>query len=163
MPTPLRTTLFARPTRNLVSFVRLAWLIRRYLALLVIISSVAICAGCRTSQSKLESRPDWLPARAQIVFTSQWADGFLPDATFKLKAKVSEAEFASAVRQLGLTPHTKHRKYTDDISWLHWTGDADKRWDPSQDVDATFVRQEGDWWELAKYENGFLYYQSLNH
>lgn len=133
------------------------------LLFLVIAACGLLGAGCRTSPPKAEYRPDWLPTSAQIVFTSQWEDGFLPDGTFKLKARMTEADFTNAVRQLGLTPHTKDRKYTDSTVWLQWMRDADQRWNPSPSIDATFVRQAGDWWQLGKYENGFLYYQSLNH
>ena len=108
-------------------------------------------------------RPDWLPATAQMIFSSRWEDSFLGDGTIKVKARVTEAEFAAAVQHLGLTPHTADRKYTDDIVCLQWMGDRDERWDPSSTVDRTFVRQEHHHWQLAKYENGFLYYQSLNH
>lgn len=133
------------------------------LTLPIIALTLAICAGCRTSQPKAGYQPNWLPGGAQIVFRSQWKDGFLPDATFKLKAKVSADEFASAVQRLGLTPHTKDRKYTDDTLWLQWMRDDDERWNPSPSIDETFVHQEGDSWQLAKYENGFLFYQSLSH
>ena len=87
----------------------------------------------------------------------------LPDATFKLKAKVLAGEFAAAGRNLGLTPHTKDREYTDEMVWLQWRSDTDQRWNPSPSVDSTFIRQEEDWWQLARYEKGFVYYHSLNH
>jgi hypothetical protein len=128
----------------------------------IVAACVSLCAGCSTLP-KAAYRPDWLPASAKIVFTSQWEDKFLPDATFKLKARMTEAEFTKAVGQLGLSPHTNERKYTDGTIWLQWMRDADPRWNPSPNIDTTFVRQEGDSWQLAKYENGFLYYQSINH
>jgi len=37
-----------------------------------------------------------------------------------------------------------------------------KRWDPLPDVGGTLISHHFNWWETAKYENGFLYYQMLD-
>ena len=109
-------------------------------------------------------RPYWLPESAVIIFSSQWEDGLLSDATFKIKAKITEAEFTSVVKQLELTPHTKNRKYSDDIMWLQgYLGGSDKKWDPMPSIDTTFVRQSKRYWQLAKYEGGCIYYVSISH
>ena len=134
----------------------------------VALLGVAILTGCATSRPTADSResidksrPDWLPAKAQMVFSSRWEDGFLGDATIKIKARVTEKEFLAAVRQLELTPHTADRQYADGPP--QWIGDRDQRWDPPETMTGAFIRQEGRWWQIAKYERGFLYYESIRY
>lgn len=139
------------------------------LAILISLLSVALLAGCAIQkradprESINKYKPEWLPKSAKIVFSSQWEGGFLGDATIKLKAKVTEEEFTAVTKQLDLSPHTKERKYTDDIAGLQWMGDRDGRWDPPSTDVGKFVRQEGHFWRMMKYENGFLYYQAFSH
>ena len=123
---------------------------------------LAILVGCGPSP-KTASRPDWLSPSAEIVFTSQWEDGFLPDATFKLKARASRADFDLAVKQLRLTPYRDVPRSTYSKEPPQWLGDANKAWDVSPFLDDTFIRKEGRWWQLARYTNGFLYYQSVSY
>jgi|UniRef100_UPI00378382F2 hypothetical protein len=107
-----------------------------------------------------------LPRSAQGVQEWYWADGFLPDYSYHLKARITQQEFDNYVKKLGLTPHTLERAYTDDVHWLNWQAlpQFTNGWfDPSDSLTATFVSQEGDCWAFAKYEKGNLYVTSLNH
>lgn len=125
---------------------------------------------------------EWIPKGAKVCYRSQQEDGFLPDATFCLKLKITKPQFEKIVKTVGATPHTETRRYTDDKGWLNWSpaqGASDpfaaskgqnvkppkgeSVWDPKPDLTSTFVRQNGDYWEYLKYENGYLYYKSLNH
>ena len=67
----------------------------------------------------------WLPKDAEICYHSQSADGFLPDAAYCLKAKVTKEQFDAIVKKVGATPHTETRKYTDEKAWLNWGPSAD--------------------------------------
>ena len=114
-------------------------------------------------------KPSWrryLPATAAEVREWAWADGFLPDYGYLLKARITETEFKQFVSQLGLTPHTPDRKYSEESHWLSWSAlpgfDGDW-WDVSSSLDSTYVSEGNDTWIFAKYESGCLYFQSLNH
>ena len=116
----------------------------------------------------MDSKPSWkshLPSSASDVQEWSWADGFLPDYSYQLKARVTEAEFQKFVSDLGLTPHTPERKYSED-SWLSWgsaAGFDGTWWDPGDNLDSTYVTEGQDTWSYAKFEKGFLYFKSLNH
>src|SRR5678815_3029265 len=104
------------------------------LVIAITLSCVALWSGCASHGSAIDSResidshrPEWLPPTAQMVFFSQWQDGFLGDATLKVKARVTQSEFATVVERLELTPHIADRRYPDPPQWL---GDRDSRWDP---------------------------------
>src|SRR5438132_8688173 len=98
----------------------------------ITLSCVAFLTGCASSRSTADSResvdrfrPEWLPATAQIIFSSHWEDRFLGDATIKVKARVTETEFDVVVERLQLTPHSADRRYTDGPP--QWIGDRDGR------------------------------------
>ena len=137
------------------------------LVIAITISCVALWIGCASQRSTTDRResvdkhrPDWLPSTAQMIFSSQWEDGFLGDATLKLKARVTESEFTGIVERLHLTPHAADRQYPDHPQWL---GDKDARWDPPDSLTGAFVRFEGRWFQIAAYERGFLYYESVRY
>lgn len=115
-----------------------------------------------------DSRLSWktyLPQTASEVQEWSWADGFLPDYAYQLKARITEAEFRKFVSDLGLTPHTAERKYSEQ-SWLSWRGSPAFEgtwWDASGSLDSTYVTEGHNTWSYAKFENGFLYFKSLNH
>ena len=118
------------------------------------------------------SAQEWLPKAAEVCYRTQYEDGFLPDATFRLKAKITKKQFDAIVKKIAATPHTEKRKYTDDKIWLSWNPVLDddlkphkgrKKWDPEVDLSTTFVRQQKDYWQFLKFEGGFLYYVALNH
>lgn len=108
-----------------------------------------------------------LPSNAEDVHEWFWEDGFLPDYTYKLKAKMSDEQFHRYLERLKLTPHSPDRPYSDDSQvWLRWKdrhGGALECWDPSESLAETFVLQAGDTWTFAKRERGYLYLKSLNH
>jgi hypothetical protein len=137
------------------------------IVMLIIFSCCALWTGCTSSRDAVDSResvdkyrPDWLPPTARIIFTSRWEDGFLGDGAIKVKARITEAEFATAVQHLELTPHTADRRYPNPPQWL---GDRDARWDPPRDLTGAFVKFEGRWFQIATYDKGFLYYQSVRY
>ena len=127
------------------------------------------------------SAQEWIPAGAKVCFKSQEEDGLLPDATFRLKLKITKAQFDAIVIKLGATPHTESRKYSDDKGWLNWRPDlgsddpftnnnvakpppkGENLWDPDTDLSTTFVRQHKDSWTFLKYERGYLYFTELSH
>ncbi len=108
-----------------------------------------------------------LPPSAQDVHEWFQEDSFLPDYTYMLKARITEQEFRNYVDRFQLTPHTPARVYSQDTEpWLRWhpaRSETEAWWDPGESLSETFVRQEGDTWTFAKYENGYLYLYSLNH
>ena len=113
--------------------------------------------------------PSWrrhLPASATEIQEWAWADGFLPDFTYLLKARVSDSEFLEFVASLGLAPHTPERKYSESAHWLSWSpppGFDGKWWDASGALSSTFVDEGHDTWMFAKHENGFLYFKCFSH
>jgi hypothetical protein len=107
-----------------------------------------------------------LPSSAADVHEWGYADGFLPDFTYLLKARINPDEFQSYVKKARMTPHTADRKYDDDDTWLNWRfrGSCHETWwDPSDSIENTFVRNHGEEWGYAKYENGYIYVKSLDH
>jgi hypothetical protein len=106
-----------------------------------------------------------LPETAADVHEHAWADGFLPDYDYYLRARVTKSEFEKFVQDLELTPHTATRTYSES-SWLSWSGHllADSEWwKPTEDLEGTYVKEGGTTWTFAKYEDGFLYFRSLDH
>ncbi len=106
-----------------------------------------------------------LPETASDVHEHAWADDFLPDYDYYLRARVSKPDFDKFVRDLGLTPHSANRKYSES-SWLSWSGHllADSEWwKPTENLEGTYVKEGGTQWMFAKYEDGFLYFRSLDH
>lgn len=94
-------------------------------------------------------------------------DGFLPDYSYYLKAKLpSKKSFTQYCSDMNLTPHTEQRIYSDDTVWLSWNGSLSEPmawWKPSPSLSGTFVEQIGDYWTMAKYEDGYLYVRSICH
>jgi len=88
-----------------------------------------------------------------------------PDFTYMLKAKITPAGFSAFASKLMLTPHTASRSYTDDTMWLSWTVHPNEPawWNPSSDLDHTYVWQHGSTWMFAKHENGLLYFRAWSH
>lgn len=134
-----------------------------------ILAALALFALATAAQLEAQN---WLPKEAEVCYRTQYEDGFLPDATFRLKVKVTKEQFDTIVKRLGVTAHTETRKYSDEKMWLGWRpeiGDdlkprkGRKNWDPDDDLSSTFVRQEKGYWQFLKFEGGFLYYVALNH
>ena len=118
-------------------------------------------------------RPEQMPPRRALPFDAEdvheWymANGFLPDYSYQLKAKITHEQFLRYVSRLGLTPHSDTRRYTQSpIPWLSWRAQPSFKgdwWDPTASLSSAFVSQDGDCWTFAKYENGYLYLSSLDH
>ena len=133
------------------------------LPLLIIFVCATILAGCTSSPPKVAYRPDWLSPSSTIVFTTRWEDGFLGDATFKLEATATETEVRAAVRQIGWTTFRDIPKSSYSNEPPQWISDADRRWDVGAELDDSFILKQGRWWQLAKYRDGSLYYQSVRY
>ena len=106
-----------------------------------------------------------LPSTATEVREHAWADDFLPDYDYYLRARITKPEFDALVQKLELTPHTSTRTYSETgvLSWSgHLIGENDW-WHPTDQLEGTYVRQEGTNWSFAKYENGYLYFRALHH
>jgi hypothetical protein len=106
-----------------------------------------------------------LPDTATDVKEHAWADGFLPDYDYYLRARISTVEFEKFVKDLELTPHATNRVYSESscLSWSgHLLGDSEW-WNPTESLEGTYVREGGTNWTFAKYENGYLYFRSLDH
>ncbi len=136
--------------------------------LLAIVAIIIAVYSLISSIFLMDSKPSWtslLPPTATEVQESSWADGFLPDCSYQLKARITEAEFQKFVTDLRLTPHTPDRQYSED-SWLSWGSSPqfqDVWWDPSEDLSSTFVSEGHDTWTYAKFEKGHLHLKSLIH
>lgn len=109
-----------------------------------------------------------LPWSARAVRESGWTDGFLPDFSYCLKARVPEAEVGPFLARVGLTEvHSATRVYTDHPTWLSWAGPVggDTTWwdPPPVRAGRTYVSQHGDLWVLADYEAGWLYVSAAEH
>ena len=94
---------------------------------------------------------------------------FLPDYAYRLRATVTEPEFREYVGRLACTPHTPTRTYyrtepgrdnqpgwSSHLSRLRGTGEL-AWWHPTESLETTFVRQNGNEWIRVKYEDGYLY------
>jgi len=119
-----------------------------------------------SSDSSLSWKSE-LPSTATEIQESGWVEGFLPDYSYILRARISDTEFADFCSRLKLTPHSETRTYSDDTHWLSWTAlpnvDGGDWWIPTESLERTFVRQDGSSWSFAKHEDGYLYFQSLCH
>jgi hypothetical protein len=80
----------------------------------------------------------------------------------KLKARTTEAEFAAAAKRLQLIPYTDDKEYGQHADLLSWKKGPDKQWDPSASSDGTLISHHFNWWEVMKYENGFLFYSMVD-
>ncbi|MEM8954254.1 MAG: hypothetical protein AAGD22_08900 [Verrucomicrobiota bacterium] len=107
-----------------------------------------------------------LPEGATEVQEWSWADGFLPDYSYVLKAKVSEDEFFEFNRRLGILLKASDRSSLGKENWLSWDAPPfcdEDWWNPTEKLDATYVRESADTWTYSKYEKGYLFFKSLNH
>ncbi len=116
---------------------------------------LALLCGCRSTGT---FAPQWLSDPSQVVYSSEYEG----NVRVKLKAKVTESEFVAAIQRLKMIRPTEDREYGNHLEELRWKRGPDKRWDPLPTMDSTFVCHRLNWWETAKYENGFLYYQMLD-
>ncbi len=113
--------------------------------------ALALVSGCKSATG---FNPPWLPTSAQLTYSTEYEG----DVRAKVKARASEADFAAAARALKLIPYTEDQEYRRHADHLTWRRGPDKRWDPSPRVEGTLISHHYNWWEIMKYENGFLYY-----
>ena len=117
--------------------------------------ATALTSGCKSTRG---FEPQWLPQSAQLTYSTEYEG----NVRAKVKARVTEADFATAVRALKLIPYTEDQEYSQHADHLNWKRGPDKRWDPSPDVERTLISHHYNWWEIVKYENGFLYYSLVD-
>jgi hypothetical protein len=86
-----------------------------------------------------------------------------PDWAYYLKAEIEADDFPLYVQALSLKPYTTEN--SDESIWINWSGIpfAPDWWDPSSELSGTYLRQDGDLWVFAKYENGYLYLMEFTH
>ena len=116
---------------------------------------LALLCGCHTAG---QFQPAWLSDPAQVVYRAEYEG----NVRVKLKAKVTEAEFVAAIERLKMIPRSEDQEYANNLDALRWKHGPDKRWNPLPAIDGTFICHRLNWWEIAKYENGFLYYQVID-
>ena len=107
-----------------------------------------------------------LPEKATEIEEWSWSDGFLPDYTYFMRARVSESGFTEFITKLDLTLHTASRSYSQDVSMLSWHYSPEGNvawWNPSESLQETYVSESSDTWTFAKYEGGFLYFHSFSY
>lgn len=101
-----------------------------------------------------------LPESASDVHEWFWDDGFLPDYSYYLKARIGPDEFRPYVGKLGLAPYRQPPKYEDGDFRINWRSRGsfhEDWWKPSDSLDNTFVSVDGQYWAYAKYEDGYVY------
>lgn len=139
------------------------------IALLALSLSFPVSQNAAKSLSGAASSPSWrgyLPADATDIREWGWADGFLPDYGYMLKARLSQTGFERFVTELRLVSIDTSPKYSDDPEWLSWSAEGrftNNWWDASDSLDSTFLYQTNHFWQYAKYEKGFLYFKALQH
>jgi hypothetical protein len=117
--------------------------------------ALALICGCK---ARAKFQPTWLPQSAKVVYSIEYEG----KARVKLKARATESEFAAAVKALGVVPYAKDKEYSEHLDDLSWKKGPDLQWDPSPSPEGTLVSHHYNWWEVVKYENGFLYYEMLD-
>jgi hypothetical protein len=97
----------------------------------------------------------------------EWSltDGFLPDYSYCLKAKMTRSEFIEYIAQydLKLNPTTpkQDRDFMPPPSWSSPFEPNDSWWNVTLTMDSTYyIWPKADNWTMAKYEHGYLYLHS---
>ncbi len=104
-----------------------------------------------------------LPATATDVRERSYADGFLPDHSYCLKATMPAFELPLYAARVGLLPATPARLAEDD-GWLQLTcPDRVEWWDPPHTYEGAWLRHDGDLWVVAVHHDGHLYLSSSDH
>jgi len=107
-----------------------------------------------------------LPDTAEDVHVWHQNDGFLPDYTYYLKARISRQEFFNYIDSLEMNLHTDTSNYTDDTLWIQTSGafnDTIKSWWNDTRTDSMYVWQNGHEWNTARYIDGYLYLLAIEH
>jgi hypothetical protein len=131
--------------------------------LIISLTCLGLLVGCNkppqndaASEKSDKFVPAWLPPSTQTIYSSR--DGGLA----KLKAKATEAEFADAAKNLKAVPHSEDAEFASNLAALKWQEETAKGWDPSPSIEKTLICHRLNFWEMLKYERGYLYYQVLD-
>ncbi len=81
------------------------------------------------------------------------------DGSAMLRARIPEDAFEKYAKDLGMTPHTANRAYGNGFSpsYVSLADEPLDWWDPTDEVEGTWVLDQGSSWTWAKWENGFVY------
>jgi hypothetical protein len=109
-----------------------------------------------------------LPSTATDIHEFDRSDGFLPDYSYYLKARISSDEFQTYVERRHLKPFSEDGQYDESPHpWVNWRSQGQlgegSWWNPSVSLDGTYVANSGDEWILAKYEHGYIYVRAIEH
>lgn len=108
-----------------------------------------------------------LPFSTWDIQESYWSDGFLPDYSYCLKAKMTREEFEAYISRFGLTLNpTIPDLGRDEMPSPSWGGPwgGASWWDVTSTMDSTYYEwPKLDNWTLAKYEHGYLYLHSSEY
>lgn len=108
-----------------------------------------------------------LPTTASDIKVFVWKEDLLPDYEYYLKAKISKQDFLRYIDTFNLVLYSDTLKFEDDAIWNGLSGvfrDSVKTWwlvDESKD--SSYIWNKGQEWNVAKYENGYLYFYANNH
>lgn len=96
-----------------------------------------------------------LPWSATDISEHAWTEGFLPDYSYWMRAKISETQFEAYVAKYALQ-QSKDDSYS-------WQSDEHKpSWFKSQSIeDKLFKAEDGRWFMCAFYDSGFIYVTAM--
>lgn len=88
-------------------------------------------------------------------------------AILAIQYSAGKNEFARYIKSLDLIRHSATRHY-EDSQWetfLYWSEPTAKIswWDPTDQLDATYTRNSGETWVMAKHERGYLFLKNFHH
>jgi len=122
--------------------------------MLTILAVLPLVCGCRSVR---RFDPQWLSDPSAVIYSSEYEG----NVRVKLKAKITEGEFFAVTEKMKMIPHTEDPEYAANLEVLGWKRGPDKQWNPLPSIERTFLFHRMHLWEIAKYENGLLYYQLL--
>ena len=115
---------------------------------------------CTTNPARIA-----LSWRATDIREYSWEEGFLPDFSYVLRAKVERAEFDAFVREMDLPrlgPRSRETPQEDE--WETPVGcDSDttcRFWQPDQYPAESYGHREGRAFQGAQFKDGYLYYSA---
>lgn len=133
------------------------------------IAAFTLCGVLLVRWLSIELTPDpgrgfrgALPKSARDVLEWHWADGFLPDYSYCMRATMTRAEFERYVATLHLKPHTPSRRYSDPDGYPGWYCSPPWWKAPSADGEL-WVEQAGEYWTTAAYDGTYLWLSSMTH
>jgi hypothetical protein len=90
-----------------------------------------------------------LPLSASEVNEYVWTDGFLPDFSYYLRARITEEQFLNYVARFKLAIDGKRELFAGphEVPW----------WSPSSGAHEVYELENGDWSMEAIYDNGIMW------